>query len=109
MGFFSRLFPGFGRPSSPLFSKSQGNGIWVYLECEKCGEKIKLRLSKSTELQRIEESSPNAFYVRKLVMGEKCFTRIEVQLQFDQSYRIMPDLCEINNGTLLTEQEYEEN
>ena len=48
------------------FTTDDGQALWIYLECENCGEHIKLRLRKTSEIQRREgldrEEGPGEFF-----------------------------------------------
>ncbi|HHY47766.1 MAG TPA: hypothetical protein GX506_10780 [Firmicutes bacterium] len=114
MGLFSRLFG----PASPL-AKSGGhhatsaagsdrNAVWVYVRCKKCGEVVALRLRKSDEIQRDCDgvcTTPGAvFFVRKDVMGTKCFNRMDLLVEFDVNYRVVGH--KVIGGELVTREDY---
>ena len=64
--------------------------IWVYLRCDRCGELISLRIRKSSEIQRDEGVGQNYdMFVNKTVVGNKCFNRMQLRLEFDKSYRVV--------------------
>ncbi len=112
MGFLSRLFSRFseGKSGQKGYTTKDGpHGIHVYVQCDKCGEKIPVRLSTTAELQRREgpeaELGAGAFFVRKTIVGNRCYQRIEATIDFDNRYNVVDS--EVQHGRLLTVQEYE--
>jgi len=80
---------------------------YVYVQCKRCGEKIRVRVDMSSELSPEYGSGdfPNGYYCRKVVVGEKrCFQPIEINLKFDGKRRLLEK--EIAGGQFLTEEEY---
>ena len=112
MGFFSKLFQklkGENVSSQKGYTRQEGRqGLWIYLQCDHCGEKIGVRLRKSSELQRREgpdeSGGPGEFFVRKTVVGSKCYRRIEATVDFDARYNVVGS--EVINGKLITFEEY---
>lgn len=80
--------------------------VRVYVRCGRCGEPIALRLSKRNEIQRNydDEGADYVHFVNKLVVGTRCFQRMEIRLEFDAGYRIVRR--ELKGGTWLTPEEY---
>lgn len=64
-----------------------GDAIIVQLMCDRCQEALSVRLRKSSDIQRNYDGSGPEFYVRKTVVGQKCFNRIELELEMDARYR----------------------
>ena len=71
-----------------LFGQSAGgdNGIYYYIRCDRCGDLVRIRLNPTADLQ--QEFSANGdfvsgYYVRKMVVDQRCFRPIEVELRFD--------------------------
>lgn len=83
--------------------------LFLYLQCNCCKEKIKLRIHKNTDLSPAypdESSSAEACYIlRKEAMDSKCFNLIQVNIEFDRSYRIINQ--QVKGGKLLTKEEFE--
>ena len=82
------------------------DAVWVYVQCSKCGEKIALRLRKSSEIQR-EETGNRGYqmFINKTVVGNKCFNRMQLRLEFDGAYRVVNK--RLDSGTFITKEEYE--
>lgn len=114
MDFLSKLFMS-GRSKSkgkPGYVKRDGShGIWIYLQCDRCGEKIPVRLRTTSELQKREgpdaELGPGQYFVQKTVVGSKCYQRIEASVDFDAKYDVVDS--QVVNGTLITYGEYKNN
>lgn len=102
---------GFLKKLSRLFTAPQQedtNAVWVYVKCNRCGEKLKARVSTRSELSPDFGDSDDAssFYCRKVLIGENlCFQQIEVNLKFDTKYRITDR--QISGGEFITQEEYE--
>ena len=100
MSFISRLF-GRGAPAS-------SNGvIWLYVRCERCGEKIRVRINRNTDAQpEYDEGGHVTHYVlRKEILGNRCPSLMSVELQLDKNGAIAeqrPERC-----VIIGEQEYE--
>lgn len=108
MGLISNLLHylsrGFAR--APKLSRVQGNAVWVFVQCNNCGEMIALRLRRTDEIQIAEKGSANTYFVNKTVMGNDCFNRIDVYLQFNHAYQVLFETSRVVTGKLVTEQEY---
>src|SRR5690606_28818579 len=75
MDFLARLFaPGRTRSKAKTgYVKRDGRyAIWIYVQCDRCGEKIPVRLRTTSELQKREgpdaELGPGQYFVRKTVV-----------------------------------------
>ena len=111
MGFLSKLM-GLGK------AQPKGKGGYVTAgrqarsvdlrSVAKCGEKIPVRLRTTSELQRREgpdtEQGPGMYFVRKTVVGKKCYQRIEASVEFDFKYDVVDH--KVTNGRLITCDEY---
>lgn len=113
MSFFARLFG--SAAGQPPGSKSQGtlelgerNAVRVYVKCRKCGEVIPLRLRKTDEIQRdcdgVCSSPAGVFFVHKVVVGKRCFARMDLLLEFDATYRVVAS--KVTGGELVPREEY---
>ncbi|HDN79571.1 MAG: hypothetical protein DRI61_15640 [Chloroflexi bacterium] len=84
-------------------------GFWIYVECAKCGEKIKTRIDPRYDLTPLyEEKGVTGYYVRKVLIGSKghCFEPIEVKLTFSSDRRLVKK--EISGGRFISPEEFEE-
>mgnify|MGYP007130807802 CR=1 FL=1 len=79
----------------------------MYLQCDKCGERLALRLRKSSEIQREDDGSHDyQMFINKTVIGNDCFNRMQLRLEFDGMYRVVNK--QLENGTFITKDEYED-
>ena len=92
-----------------IFKKQQDqDALWLYFECDACGEKIKVRVNKKTDLEDQygqEPSGRSAYSLRKEIIGSGCFNLIFADVRFDSRYNIMTS--KMKNGKLITKAEYE--
>lgn len=100
MSFLSRLF-GRGAPTST------DNVIWLHVRCERCGEKIRVRINRHTDaqLEYDERGRPTHYVLRKEILGARCPSLMAVTMQLDRGGRIVeqqPDQC-----VVISEQEYD--
>lgn len=109
-GLFQRLIDLIsGKPtrSGPQVS---ANEIPVYIKCGKCGEKVLLRLRKTSEIQRNfdRENHPSCeFYVKKVVSdsNSRCPNRMQIEIEFDERYRIVKQQITSGVGEFITAEE----
>ena len=72
LGFLSRLF---GRGEG-----SRGEGIYIRVRCNACGEVVQTRINPNSELSAADEGQ--GYFVRKVLVGQQCFRPIEVRLRY---------------------------
>ena len=92
---------------SPKGAK-EGEVLWVYVRCDKCGETIRTRLDLRHDLTpNYSDGGRVASYSsRKVLIGsQRCFEPIEVKLTFDVQRRVSSR--EINGGQFIGKEEYE--
>lgn len=111
MGFLSKLFSPAGskQRAKPGYVRRDGkHALWIYIQCDRCGEKIPVRLRTTSELQRREgpdaNDGPGMYFVRKTVVGSKCYQRIEATVDFDVKYDVVES--KVTNGKLITYDEF---
>jgi hypothetical protein len=106
MGFLKKFSSLFASPSSSL---DESGATWLYVRCNRCGEKLRTRVNTRTELSPEFGNSDLAtsFHCRKVLIGEKrCYQQIELNLNFDNKYRLIDK--QISGGTFITQEEYEQ-
>jgi hypothetical protein len=89
-------------------SAEDGDVLWVYVRCDKCGEAIKTRLDLRHDLTPSfnDEGRVAEYVVRKVLIGsQRCFEPIEVKLTFDAQRRVTSR--EITGGQFINKEEYE--
>lgn len=96
MGFLKRLF-GAGEPYDP-------DAIYLYVRCDYCGQKMKVRVDKRLDLRRDYEQG--GFRLDKELMDGTCFSLMMARLRFDDRFRIVAQ--ELEGGVFLTKKEFEQ-
>ena len=96
--------------AAALSPKGAGEGdvLWVYARCDKCGEALKTRLALRHDLtpNYSAEGRVTDYVSRKVLIGsQRCFEPIEVKLTFDPQRRLVSR--EITGGQFISEEEYE--
>jgi len=82
---------------------------YLYVQCSKCGEKLKARVDIWNELTpdydgNSEEAS--SYFCRKVLVGEKrCYQPIELRLKFDKNHTLVDKT--ILGGKFIEQDEYE--
>ena len=99
MSFLSRLF---GRAASP----GAGPVLWLYVRCERCQEKIRIRVNRNTDAQPEYDDNGRLthYFLRKEILGNSCPNLMSVELQLDGGGRIIARQAE--RCVLITEQEF---
>ena len=91
------LVGGEGRPRDP-------DGIYFYVRCGRCGQKLKIRADRHFDLRR--DLDEGGYVLRKEMMDGTCFSLMYATLRFDENRRLVSR--EIEGGEFITEEEYEE-
>jgi hypothetical protein len=95
----SEFFAPVGRPTAST--------LWVYVQCNRCGEKIGTRLNLHNDLsvQYGKFDKHNIYFIRKKLIGrERCFYPIDVELTFDNRRQLTDR--KIQGGKFITEKEF---
>jgi hypothetical protein len=80
--------------------------MYIYVRCQKCGEKVRLRMDRRFDLeQEFGETLVSGYVANKDIMGRKCYNLIRVHIEYDQYFR--PKSHEVTGGQLITKAEYE--
>ncbi|NLK09154.1 MAG: hypothetical protein GX316_10750 [Firmicutes bacterium] len=107
MSFFARLLEMFtpSSPSQPGIVNTR-DAVLVHLRCDECDELISLRIRKSSEIQReVDRGKGYDMYVNKTVVGNNCFNRMQLCLEFDQAYRVVNQ--ELTGGSFTCKDRHE--
>ena len=89
-------------------AESHDDGIYVYVRCHRCGDRVRVRLNPQADLQQEfgEQQGVSGYAVRKMVVDQRCFRPIEVTMRFDNARREVAR--DIQGGAFLTREEYEQ-
>jgi len=100
MGLFKKL--------SGLFAPAQkidDRAYWLYVQCNRCGEVIRVRVDLYNDLSPIYEEAGVTFFCRKVIIGqERCYQKIEVEMSFTEQRKIVSK--ESQGGRFITEDDY---
>jgi len=101
VSFLARLF---GRGGAPA---EAGNILWLYVRCDRCGEKIRVRLNRNTDAQQEYDESgrPSHYHLRKEILGNRCPNLMSVETQLDNAGRVVEQHAE--RCIVINEQEFE--
>ena len=83
------------------------DGIYVFVRCDRCGDRVRVRLNPQADLQQEFEDRDgvSGYSVRKMIVDQRCFRPIELSMRFDNARREIAR--EIHGGTFITGEEYE--
>lgn len=96
MGFLKKLF---GGEQKGEYRDQQG--IYLYVECDRCGDRLRLRVDKKYDLNRDDRG----YIWRKTIVDNKCFRPMETTVHFDRNYAVVEQ--EIEGGHYITREEFE--
>ena len=87
MGFFNRIFGGKASGSTD----GDPDGMHVYVKCDRCGEKIHIRVNKRTDItpEYPEGSDRSVPTLHKEILGSGCQNLMFIHLNLDSSYGIV--------------------
>ena len=68
------------------------NSYWIAVQCDRCGETVRARVSMSNDLSTEYDENGNVtgYFCRKVLVGpQRCFQPIEVTLKFDAKRKLV--------------------
>lgn len=89
-------------------NETDGDALWVYVRCARCGEKLGTRISLHNDLSIDfgEGDNQDIYICRKTLVGnQQCFRRIEIQLTFNSNRKIIGR--EIVGGEFISVEEFD--
>lgn len=104
MGFLSRLFGG-KRSDATGGDSGDPDGLHFYVRCDRCGERLHIRVNKRTDIADDYEAEPPVKMLHKEVLGSRCPNLMYVHLTLDASYGITE--AQTERCTLISREEYE--
>ncbi len=102
MSFFKKM-------SQLVSPHPEANVYWVYVKCNRCGEKLRSRVNLSNDLSiNYVGKGKDTYFTHKVIMGSGiCFQRIDVELTFNKNRKLIKK--EIQGGGFISEKEYNDN
>ena len=76
-------------------------GVYLYVECDRCGAQVKVRADKKYDLNRTDEG----YTWHKTIVDSKCFQQMPTTVHFDRNYNVIE--AEIEGGHYISEEAYE--
>lgn len=98
MGFLKKLF---GGDASKPSGSSDGSGFFVYVQCDRCDAKVRLRIHKQYDLI----STDDGYKWHKTIVDSKCFQRIPTVAHFDRNLNLIN--ADMQGGRFITKDEFE--
>ncbi len=88
-----------------LPAKADEQAYWLYVQCNRCGEKIKSRVDLYNDLSPIYNEAGVTYFCRKVLIGQqRCYQKVEVEMNFDE-HRQLTDK-QISGGKFINEEEF---
>lgn len=78
------------------------NAYWLYVRCDRCGEKLRLRVDRQYEIQ--PDYDQGGYVLRKEIMDGTCFQLMYAEVHFDPAMRVTSR--DLRGGTFITAEEY---
>ncbi|WP_374689608.1 hypothetical protein [Promineifilum sp.] len=100
MGFLKRLLGGADN-AKPAGEYVDTQGIYFYVQCDRCGAGVRLRADKQHDLLNEE----NGFSWHKTIVDSRCFRPMPTVVTLNAAYEVVAH--EITGGHYITKDEYE--
>ncbi len=98
MSFLRKLFGG-GESSRP--GGADDEGFFLYVQCDQCGAKVRLRVHKQHELNYTDDG----FVWVKTIIDNRCFRPMQTVVHFDRGYNMVS--YELEGGRYISRDEFE--
>jgi hypothetical protein len=98
MSFLKKLFGG-GDSTRP--SRTDDEGFFLYVQCDNCGAKVRLRVHKQHDLNMTDDG----YEWVKTIIDSKCFRPMRTVAHFDGNYRMTDS--ELEGGRYISREQYE--
>jgi len=98
MSFLRRLF---GSDDSSQPAGGDDDGFFLYVQCDQCGAKVRLRVHKQHELNVTDDG----YVWVKTIIDNRCFRPMQTVAHFDRNYNMVS--YELEGGRYISRAEYE--
>ena len=92
-----------GAFTAPPMTGVADRGMYYYVRCNRCGEVVRLRIDPMNDLSWNDDHSGK--FVRKLMVGKRCYSRIEGEFDFDKNRKLRE--ARISGGDMVDKAAYE--
>lgn len=101
MGFLKKLLGGGEQKSRPDQTYVDTQGVYFYVQCDRCGAPVRLRADKQHDLL----NEGNGFVWHKTIVDNRCFRPMPTVVYLNSAYEMVTH--EITGGRYITQDEYE--
>ena len=98
MSFLRKLF---GSDGSKKSASNDPEGFFVYVACDHCGAKVRLRINRQYDLI----PTGNGYDWHKTIVDSRCFRQIPTVAQFDSRHIMVS--ADIRGGRFISQAEYD--
>ncbi|KAF2955689.1 hypothetical protein [Marinitoga sp. 38H-ov] len=91
------------KKNNPFYN--EGNALVIYFTCDNCGEKFRSYLRKGYDFSNSYDGKA-VYVINKEYIGSKCSEKIQLNAEFDGSYKLLN--FELIGGKIITKEEFEE-
>ncbi|MDX1662985.1 MAG: hypothetical protein R3272_04270 [Candidatus Promineifilaceae bacterium] len=98
--FLRRLF-GQGGKESRDSDYQDPQGLYLFVECERCGAQLRLRADKKYDLNRTAEG----YTWHKTIIDSQCFQPMPTVVTFDKQFNVISS--DIEGGRYITREQFE--
>jgi len=78
--------------------------LWIYSQCDKCGEKFRTLVRKKSELTPTYKNEEPSFFIKKELIGSSCPNRIKLHITFNRNYKKISE--NISGGHFISKENY---
>jgi hypothetical protein len=100
MNSIKRFFSTLLTPAPPA---GEANALYYYVRGSRCGAVTRVRVNRANDLSRDDDGE--SFIVRKGIVDEVCFGRVEITIRYNSSYK--ETSREIEGGEFVTAAEHQ--
>jgi len=101
MGFLKKLFGGDEQPRQTAAANPDPQGVYFYVQCDRCGAPVRLRADKQYDLI----NQGGTFLWHKTIVDSRCFRPMPTVVTLNANYEMIAH--EITGGKYITKEEYE--
>lgn len=101
MGFLKKLFGGSESKGQPQKAPEDTQGVYFYVQCDRCGTPVRLRADKQYDLI----NDDGGFIWHKTIVDNRCFRPMPTVVHLNGSYEMVSH--EITGGHYISQAEYE--
>lgn len=101
MGFLKKLFGGKESKGQPEKAPEDTQGVYFYVQCDRCGTPVRLRADKQYDLI----NDDGGYIWHKTIVDNRCFRPMPTVVHLNGSYEMVSH--EITGGHYIDQEEYQ--